>query len=79
MQPFDLSPGVSARASFLPATLSLRGGKFGELLATDYNDAKARQTASGLIQGYSGPDHRVIDMEAFFSALVQELREAGRR
>jgi hypothetical protein len=41
---------------------------------TDDNDAKAREIAHGLIQGYIGPDHKVIDMKAFFSALVQALR-----
>ena len=45
---------------------------------TDEADAKARQTAHGLIQGYIGPDHKVIDMKAFYSALVQALRDAGR-
>jgi len=45
---------------------------------TDDNDAQARETAHGLIQGYIGPDHKVIDMKAFFSALVQALREARR-
>ena len=32
---------------------------------TDDNDAKARETAHGLIQRYIGPDHKVIDMKAF--------------
>ena len=35
---------------------------------------KAREIAHGLIQGYIGQDHKVIDMRAFFSALVQALR-----
>jgi hypothetical protein len=39
-------------------------------------DAKARTTARALIQGYLGPDHKVINMAAFYSALVQALREA---
>jgi len=39
-------------------------------------DARARATAHGLIQGYIGPDHKVIDMKAFYSALVQALKEA---
>jgi hypothetical protein len=39
-------------------------------------DEKAREIAHGLIQGYIGPDHKVIDMKAFFSALVQALRDA---
>jgi len=38
----------------------------------------ARQTAHGLIQGYIGPDHKVIDMKAFFAALVQALKDFGR-
>ena len=33
----------------------------------------------GLIQGYIGPDHKVIDMKAFFEALVQALRNSGSR
>jgi predicted ATP-dependent protease len=32
---------------------------------TDDNDAKARETAHGLIQSYIGQDHKVIDMKAF--------------
>ena len=43
---------------------------------TDDTDAKARATAHGLIQGYIGPDHKVLDMKAFYSALVQALRDA---
>jgi len=43
---------------------------------TDEADAKARATAHGLIQGYIGPDHKVLDMKAFYSALVQALKEA---
>jgi hypothetical protein len=43
---------------------------------TDDNDAKAGEIAHGLIQGYIGPDHKVIDMKAFFSALVQALTNA---
>ena len=39
----------------------------------------ARQTAHGLIQGYIGPDHKVIDMKAFYSALVRALRDSGRQ
>jgi hypothetical protein len=37
---------------------------------TDDNDAKAREIAHGLTQGYIGPDQNVIDMKAFYSALV---------
>ena len=39
---------------------------------------KARETAKGLIQGYIGPDHKVIDMKAFYSALMQALRDVQR-
>jgi len=39
------------------------------------DDDKARETAHGLIQDYLGPDHKVIDMKAFYSALMQLLRE----
>jgi hypothetical protein len=41
---------------------------------TDDIDTKARATAHGLIQGYIGPDHKVLDMAAFYSALVQALK-----
>ena len=41
------------------------------------DDEKARETAHALIQGYIGMDHRVINMNAFYSALVQALRDAG--
>ena len=33
----------------------------------------AKKIAHGLIQGYIGPDHRVMDMRSFFGALVQAL------
>ena len=42
-------------------------------------DDKARETAKGLIQGYIGPDHKVIDINAFYSALVQALRGASEK
>jgi hypothetical protein len=32
--------------------------------------------AHGLIQGYLDPDHKVIDMERFFTALMQALHDA---
>ena len=38
-------------------------------------DDKAREIAKGLIQGYIGPDHKVIDIKAFYSALVQALSD----
>jgi hypothetical protein len=34
---------------------------------------KAEQIAHGLSQSYIGPDHKVIDMQSFYSALVQGL------
>ena len=40
------------------------------------DDNKARETEHGLIQCYIGPDHKAIDMKAFYSALVQALRQA---
>ena len=55
------------------------GGSFeGGFPLTEDNDAKAREIAHGPIQGFIGPDHRVIDMEEFYSALVQALRGAQR-
>lgn len=39
-------------------------------------DAEARETAHALIQGYLGPDHKVIAMSDFYSALVQALKAA---
>ncbi len=38
----------------------------------------AQQIAHGLIQGYIGPDHRVIDMSSFYSALAQALQTIER-
>lgn len=40
-----------------------------ELQATLEADAKA--TARGLIQGYLCPDHKVLNMQKFYSALLQ--------
>ena len=58
--------------------LTLRGGEhLRELSMTD--DNKARETAKGLIQGYIGPNHKVIDMKAFYSALVQALTDASEK
>jgi hypothetical protein len=37
-------------------------------------DKEAKQIAHGLIQGYIGPDHRVMDMPSFFGAIVQALQ-----
>jgi hypothetical protein len=37
---------------------------------------EAQQIAHGLIQGYIGPDHRIMDMPSFFGALIQALQAA---
>jgi hypothetical protein len=37
---------------------------------------EVQQIAHGLIQGYIGPDHRVMQMESFYRALVQALHAA---
>jgi hypothetical protein len=34
------------------------------------------KTASAPIQSYLGPDHKVINMERFYSGLVQALTQA---
>ena len=39
-------------------------------------DKEAQQIAHGFIQGYIGPDHRVMDTRSFYGALVQALQEA---
>ena len=39
------------------------------------DDDKVCETAHGLIQGYIGPDHKVIDMKAFYSALREAKSE----
>ena len=36
----------------------------------------AQQIAQGLIQGYIGPDDRVLDMQNFYRALMQALQAA---
>jgi hypothetical protein len=48
--------------------LSLRGQPMREAPMTDNDaDAKTRATAHALIPGYLGPDHKVINMAAFYS------------
>ena len=42
-------------------------------------DDKARAIARALIQGYLGPGHKVRNMAAFYSALVQALKEAQKK
>ena len=39
-------------------------------------DNEAQQIAHGLIQGYIGPDHKVMDMQSFYWALVEALQKA---
>ena len=34
----------------------------------------AKKIAHGLIQGYIGPDDRVMDMPSFYSAILQALQ-----
>jgi len=41
--------------------------------------AAARETAHDLIQGYLGPDHKVINMQACYSAMVQALKAARKQ
>jgi hypothetical protein len=41
------------------------GANRGRLRMTDDTDAKARATAHGLIEGYIGPDHKVLDIADF--------------
>lgn len=48
-------------------------------MTKDDTDAKVRATARALIQGYLGPDRKITDIRAFFSALVQALKEAQER
>jgi hypothetical protein len=38
--------------------------------------AQASKMATALIQSYLGPDHKVLDMPTFHSALSQALRQA---
>ena len=58
-------------AILVPAT---RGEAQRGVAAMTIEDAK--QIAHGLIQGYVGPDHRVMDMPSFYGALVQALQAA---
>ena len=39
-------------------------------------DEEAKQIAHGLIQGFIGPDLRVMDLQSFFRALAQALQAA---
>jgi hypothetical protein len=42
-------------------------------------EAVARRVAKGLIQSYVGPDHKIMNMESFYSALIQALKVARMR
>jgi hypothetical protein len=46
-----------------------------EASMTDEADAKARATAHGLIQGYIGPDHKVLKDESMTPLNVSNLQE----
>jgi hypothetical protein len=39
-------------------------------------DNEAGEIVRGIIQSYIGPDHRVVDMQAFYGALVEALLKA---
>ena len=68
----------------VPTALADHPGRYGEpaqggqkdFLLTNDSDARAQEIEHGLIQRYIGPDHKVIDMKAFFSALVEGLWKA---
>ena len=38
--------------------------------------SEAWQVARGLIQGHLGPDHKIMNVQGFHSALVQALKAA---
>jgi hypothetical protein len=79
MRPEDRTHESGRRGAALPAltaaeevtNLVEREVAFQELMKAD-----AGKTVTALIQGYLGPDHKVIDMPSFYSALSQALREA---
>jgi hypothetical protein len=37
---------------------------------------EAEKIAHALLQGYCGPNHKIIDMKGFYGALVQALQAA---
>jgi hypothetical protein len=37
---------------------------------------EAGEIVRGIIQSYIGPDHRVVDMQAFYEVLVETLQKA---
>ena len=39
-------------------------------------ESEARQVARGLIQGHLDPDHKIMNVRGFHSALVQALKAA---
>jgi hypothetical protein len=57
---------------------SVRGHCGGSLFkgVSAMTDYEAEQIAHGLIQGYLGPDHKVIDMQSFYRALLEALLSA---
>jgi hypothetical protein len=63
--------------SFAILVSAIAGGAHLRSSAMTLRDAQ--QIAHGLIQGYIGPDHRVIDMSSFYSALAQALETAYRQ
>lgn len=68
--------GANFGAGTPTATLSLLKGSTEGLPTAG---EKARETAHGLIQVYIRPDHKVMVVTAFFSALVEALRDTGIR
>jgi hypothetical protein len=57
------------------AELVIRTVQESEALEARMN-AEAAAKAHGLIQDYLGPDHKVIDMQRFYLALVSALKAA---
>jgi hypothetical protein len=47
-----------------------------EVAFQERSKTEAAKTATALIQGYIGPDHKVLSMPNFHSALAQALRQA---
>jgi hypothetical protein len=46
------------------------------VLTSNQKQAEAKSKAQALIQGYIGPDHKVLNLDSFYSGLWQALKNA---
>jgi hypothetical protein len=86
---YGSSPCVQVKAYLLEGALALAGSfrysvpgpLRGEALegVSAMTEKEAGEIAHGLVQGFIGPDHRVMDMQSFYRALSQALQKANQQ